>query len=58
MVLKRKIIVLWEDTLIFRLDNSGTQYSVKFPIEEPGREPEQEKIPREPRAEGSLGTGA
>lgn len=57
MVLKRKIIVLWDDSLIFRFENSETQYSVKLPIEESCREPEPEKTPGEPRVEARLGTG-
>jgi hypothetical protein len=54
MVLKRKIIVLWDESLFFRLKDSGTRYRVKFPIQEPCRKPEPEKTLSESGVEASF----
>ena len=53
-----EITTLWDEWLIFRLGNPESEYSIRFPFENPFKEMDQGKLPRERKIEARSRTKA
>jgi hypothetical protein len=58
MKIIHEITALWDEWLIFSLGNHGSEYSIRLPFENPFKEADQEKLPRERKIEARLRTKA
>jgi hypothetical protein len=58
MTIIHDIITLWDEWLIFSVGDHGSEYSIRLPFENPLKETDQPKIPRERKIEARSRTKA